>query len=89
MNRKLDVSLPDDVVAVINDAVASGQFETTDDMLAEAVQAWARHQQHRAGVLADMRARIEQSLSDSRPSIPIDEAFERLYQRIDRRLKTR
>ncbi|MFD1251624.1 hypothetical protein DEVEQU_03677 [Devosia equisanguinis] len=83
MNKKLDVTLPDDVVAVIEGAVAAGQFGTSDEMLADAVHAWTRHQEDRANTIAFMRERIRQSLDDPRPSVPIDEAFERISARVD------
>lgn len=84
MNKKFDVTLPDDVVAVVEDAVASGQFASSDDMLIDAVQAWQRAQEERAETLASIKARIQQSLDDPRPSVPIDEAFERVHAYIDR-----
>lgn len=85
MNEKLDITLPAEMVAVIREQVASGRYASSSEMLKDAMVSWMRDEQTLRGV----KAKIKASLDDPRPSIPMDEAFDRLYKRIDDRLKAR
>jgi antitoxin ParD1/3/4 len=83
MNEKLSITLPAELVAVIKEQVASGRFASTSDVLEDAMAVWMRDEK----ALKVVRAKIEASLEDPRLSIPIDEAFDKLHQRIQERLK--
>lgn len=85
MNEKLSITLPAEIVAVIKEQVESGRYASTSDMLQDAMAAWMRDEE----ALASIKAKIQASLDDPRPSIPIDEAFSRLHARIHERLQAR
>ena len=84
MNEKLSITLPAEMVAVIQQQVEAGRYATTSEMLRDAIAAWMREEEEQASQMASIRARIARSLADPRPPVPIDEAFERLEAHIRR-----
>lgn len=58
--------------------VASGQFASASELMREAFRTWQRQQDEHEERLLSIRARIQKSIDDPRPSIPIPDVFENL-----------
>jgi antitoxin ParD1/3/4 len=78
MAEKLSITLPAEMVSVINGQVKQGRFASVSEVLREAMRTWMRQEDEHAERIASVRGRIERSISDPRPRVAIDEAFERL-----------
>lgn len=78
MNQKLSISLPDEMVDAIEKQVQSGSFASTSEVLRTAVQHWLKDEEEHAAWLADVRARIDASINDPRPSVSADEVQSRI-----------
>ena len=78
MAEKLSITLPADMVSIIKARVQSGSYASTSEVLREAVRSWLRHEEEHAERIAAIRARIQQSLDDPRPSVSLDDARARL-----------
>ena len=89
MNKKLDVALPEQMVAVIEEEVAAGHYASGSELVAEAMEVWLRSRSARDRNIAHMRARIQEAIDDPRPPVPLDEAFERLTANVKSRFKNR
>lgn len=76
--EKLSITLPPEMVRIIKDKVAAGGYGSTSEVIREAVRVWQRHEEEHAERLAAIRARVQRSLSDPRPDVPMAEAFERI-----------
>ncbi|WP_233717541.1 ribbon-helix-helix domain-containing protein [Jiella avicenniae] len=83
MARSLQVTLPDDLMQDIADAVESGEAPTTNELVNRALDAYFRMDREKR--LAALRARIADAVNDPRPSVPIGEAFERIRADVSRR----
>lgn len=78
MAEKLSITLPAEMVSVINGQVAQGRFASVSEVLRDAMRLWMRQEEEHQERLAAIRARIDRSIADPRPPVPLDEAFERL-----------
>lgn len=78
MVEKLSITLPEEMVSVINGQVKQGRFASVSEVLREAVRMWIRQEDEHAERIAAVRGRIDRSLADPRPRIAIDDAFDRL-----------
>ena len=81
MAEKLSITLPADMVTIIKEQVRSGSYASTSEVLREAMHTWLRQDEEHVAWMDGIRSRIQQSLSDPRPSVPIGDVFERLETR--------
>ncbi len=57
----------------------AGEYASTSEALRDAVRVWQRQRsEHAAERLAAIRTRVRRALDDPRPSVPLDEAFDRI-----------
>lgn len=81
MAEKLSITLPKEMVSVINGQVEAGRFASVSEVLREAVRTWMRQEDEHAERIASVRGRIDRSVTDTRARVPLDEAFGRLERR--------
>ena len=65
--EKISVTLPPDMLRILRDAVAAGEYASTGEALRDAVRAWQRLED--AERRAALRDRARASLADPRPSL--------------------
>jgi antitoxin ParD1/3/4 len=82
MAEKLSITLPAEMVNVINGQVKDGRFASVSEVLREAMRTWMRQEEEHTERMAAIRSRIAHSLADTRPTVAIDDAFERLEKRL-------
>lgn len=75
---KLSVTLTTEMVKDLEASVAAGEFASTSEALRDAVRLWRERREERAERLAAIKARLQASIDDPRPSIPLDVVYERL-----------
>lgn len=75
---KLSVTLTPEMVSDLEASVAAGEFASTSEAVRQAVRLWRDVREERAERLAAIRARIDASIDDPRPSLPIAEVGLRL-----------
>lgn len=76
--EKLSITLPADMVSVIKAEVQTGRYASTSEVLRDAMRMWLRQEEIHSEQIKGIRERLKRSLDDTRASVPIDEAFERL-----------
>lgn len=89
MSEKLSITLPAEMVAAIKERVSSGRYSSTSEVLREAMRTWLRDEEEHAERIEAIRSKVKRSLNDPRPSVSLDEAFERLSQHTDKLLRNR
>lgn len=80
MDRKIEVPLADDVIASLDERVASGEFPSVQDVVRAAVDDWLEDEALRREELVDIRVRIRESLDDPSPSLSSKEAWAEIYE---------
>lgn len=69
------VDLKPDSEAFVDAQLESGRYKTASDVVEAALGLMRRRQAEHDDTLADIRAKIKESLDDPRPSVPAAEVF--------------
>lgn len=67
--EKISITLPPDMLRLLRDSVAAGEYASTSEALRDAVRTWHRQRLEDAERLTALRARVRRSLDDPRPSL--------------------
>ena len=67
--EKISITLPPDMLRLIREAVAAGEYASTSEALRDAVRTWQHQRLEDAERLAALRARAQASLADPAPSL--------------------
>ena len=76
--EKLSVELPPEMLRSIRETVEAGEFGSESEALQEAVRAWQREREDHVKQLEEIRAKIDRSLNDPRPSLSLAEVRARM-----------
>ena len=76
--EKLSITLPAEMVRTIKSKVDAGSYASTSEVIREAVRLWQRQEEEHAERLAAIRSRVQRSLADPRPAVPLADAFDRI-----------
>lgn len=85
--EKISITLTPAMNRMIQKRVKSGQFASSSELIREALRVWQKQEDEHQERLASIRARIQRSIDDPRPSIPAEEVFDRLKKMHQRDLK--
>ena len=76
--EKISITLPPDMLRLLREAVAGGEYASTSEALRDAVRTWHRQRLEDAERLMALRTRAQASLADPSPSLSEAEADARL-----------
>ncbi len=85
--EKISITLTPAMNRMIQKRVKSGQFASSSELIREALRVWQKQEDEYQERIASIRARIQRSIDDPRPSIPAEEVFDRLKKMHQRDLK--
>lgn len=80
--EKLSVTVTPAMARMIREKVENGSFGSASEVIRAALRAFQREEEDHAERLAAIKARIKASIEDTRPPIPLDDAFAHLRNRI-------
>lgn len=72
--EKISITVTPAMKRTLEERVASGQFASASELMREAFRTWQRQQDEYEERIASIRARIQQSIDDPRPSLSIEES---------------
>ena len=72
--EKISITLTPEMNRIIKQRVAAGDFASSSELIREALRVWQRQQDEHEERLSAIRARIQKSIDDPRPSLSLDEA---------------
>ncbi len=81
--EKISITLPPDMLRTLREAVTAGEYGSTSEALRDAVRLWQRQRTEDAERLAALRARVQRSLADPRPSLSEAEVAARINALLD------
>jgi antitoxin ParD1/3/4 len=67
--EKVSVTLTPEMVRAVRASVESGEYASASEVVRDALRGWQRQRAEDAERLAGVRARIQRSLEDPRPSL--------------------
>ena len=82
--EKLSITLPTEMVDVINAEIDAGAFASTSEVIRAAMRAWMRQEEEHKERIAAIRARVQEALDDPRPRLSSQEmraAIDALYEK--------
>ena len=85
--EKISITVTPAMKRTLEERVASGQFASASELMREAFRTWQRQQDEHDARLASIRARIQRSIDDPRPSMPAEDVFDRLRKMHEQNLK--
>ena len=86
--EKISITVTPAMKKVLEERVASGQFASASELMREAFRTWQRQQDEHEERLASIRARIQKSIDDPRPSLSLDEARADFKRHVEVRAKS-
>jgi antitoxin ParD1/3/4 len=87
--EKISITITSDMLRTIRESVESGEYASTSEVLRDAMRVWQRQRLEDSERLAAIRARIQRSFDDTRPPVPLEEAFGRIEKLHADTVKTR
>jgi antitoxin ParD1/3/4 len=72
-NEKISVAIHAELLQLIRDSVAAGEYPSTSEAVHDAIRVWQRQRSEDAERLNAVRDRIRRSLEDPRPDMSLDE----------------
>lgn len=76
--EKISITMTPDMLRAIRESVEAGEYASTSEALRDAVRVWQRQRLEDAERLSAIRRRVQRSLDDPRPGIPLADAFDRI-----------
>ena len=86
--EKISITLTPEMNRLIKQRVAAGDFASSSELIREALRVWQKREDEHQERLAAIRARIQDSLDDPRPSISLDEARDDFRRHVETRTKS-
>jgi antitoxin ParD1/3/4 len=80
--EKLSVTVTPAMARMIREKVEDGSFGSASEVVRAALRAFQREEEEHAERRASIRARIQASLEDTRPAVPLGKAINRVKKRI-------
>ena len=72
--EKISITLTPEMNRIIKQRVEAGDFASSSELIREALRVWQKREEEHQERLASIRARVQKSLDDPRPSVSLDEA---------------
>ena len=86
--EKISITVTPAMKRVLEERVASGEFASASELMREAFRTWQRQQDEHQERLASIRARIQNSIDDPRPSLSLEESRADFRRHIEARTKS-
>ena len=80
--EKISVTVTTDMLRTIRASVEAGEYASTSEALRDAVRLWQRQRSEDAERLSALKARVQRSIDDPRPSLSeaeVDARLDRLF----------
>lgn len=75
---KISIALPPEMVSLVRQAVETGEYASSSEVVREALRDWSHKRTLRQQGLEELRRVWRQAVEDKSPGIPADEVLDRL-----------
>ena len=76
--EKISIALPPEMVAIIRNAVATGEYASSSEVIRDALRDWTNKRALRQQGIAELRQLWQEALHDKTPGINAEEVLDRL-----------
>jgi antitoxin ParD1/3/4 len=76
--EKISIALPPEMVAQLRNAVETGEYASSSEVVRDALRDWTRKRQLQQNGIAELRQLWQQARTDQTPGVPANEVLDRL-----------
>jgi antitoxin ParD1/3/4 len=76
--EKISIALPPEMAAIVRDAVSTGEYASTSEVIRDALRDWIHKRALREQGVVELRKLWQEALEDDRPGVDPNEVFDRL-----------
>jgi len=76
--EKISIALPSEMVAIVRNAVATGEYASSSEVIRDALRDWTHKRTLRQQGIAELRQLWQEALHDKTPGIAADDVLDRL-----------
>ncbi len=76
--EKISIALPPEMAAQLRQAVDTGEYASSSEVVRDALRDWTRKRQLQQNGVAELRQLWQQARADNTPGIPADQVLDRL-----------
>lgn len=76
--EKISIALPPEMVHIVRNAVATGEYASSSEVIRDALRDWTYKRSLRQQGIAGLRQAWQEALNDKTPGISPDEVLDRL-----------
>jgi antitoxin ParD1/3/4 len=76
--EKISIALPPEMVAAVRQAVETGEYASSSEVVRDALRDWTQKRSLRQQGIDELRQVWRQALEDKTPGVPVDEVLDRL-----------
>lgn len=79
--EKISIALPKEMVSAVREAVDSGEYASSSEVVREALRDWTYKRNLRENGMEELRRVWKQAMEDKSPGVSPEEVFNRLEQK--------
>jgi antitoxin ParD1/3/4 len=79
--EKISIALPAEMVSVVREAVDTGEYASSSEVVRDALRAWSQRRNLQREEVAALRRIWRQARADTRPGVPAKEVMDRLVKK--------
>ena len=87
--EKISIALPPEMVLRVRQAVESGEYASSSEVVREALRDWSRKRIPQTNSIEDLRRLWQEAVADDSPGLDPAPVFERLHQKYRTMAKAR
>jgi antitoxin ParD1/3/4 len=76
--EKISIALPPEMVAQLRQAVETGEYASSSEVVRDALRDWTRKRQLQQNGIAELRQLWQQARASTAPGVPANEVLDRL-----------
>ncbi len=76
--EKISIALPPEMVAQLRQAVDTGEYASSSEVVRDALRDWTRKRQLQQNGVAELRQLWQEARADKTPGVPADDVLDRL-----------
>jgi len=76
--EKISIALPPEMVAAVHQAVETGEYASSSEVVRDALRDWTQKRNLRQQGINELRKVWREAMSDKTPGIPVKEVLDRL-----------
>ena len=79
--EKISIALPPEMVALLRQAVDTGEYASSSEVVRDALRDWTQKRNLRQQGVEELRQVWQQAIEDRRPGVPVEDVLDRLERR--------